>query len=447
MPPPRRVLISGAGIAGPTVAYFLAKNGAQEITILERHQNFRAQGQSVDFCGAGVTVLQKMGIFEEVKRRNTTENGSAIEDERGRVVAWFPVTGNGSPSSEYEILRGDLAELLYDTTKDLPNVRYEFSKFVTEVLSDGDNDYDDDDDGTPVKVRFNDGTQAEYDLLIAADGQYSKIRRQVFPARDTTMVDTNMYLAFFTIPKTASDNAAWRICLTLGRRGLSLRPDTHGTARAMLSKFPATPEEKKTWDAAARAGRDAQMALLRAEFGQQSQKTQGMTTGTAPLWQAERLLQGMEGADDFYFSHLEQVKMGKWSKGRVVCLGDAAYCPTPMCGIGTLLAVVGAHNLAGELSRLGDREHPRRALDAYEEGWRPFVEQSQQILPGFPGVLHPATPLSRWALRTTFWMLSKVLNLPFVPYLKTWLPQRHEETYVLPEYDFGATTTTTKYYK
>ena len=395
----RRVLISGAGIAGPTLAWFLAKTGAR-VTVVEKSESLLAQGQNVDIQGSARAVIQKMGLTEQVRRFNTTEKGTQFIDSTGKAIAKFPVNEGSSVSftSEFEILRGDLAAVLYDATKDLSNVNYLFATTITRVVANGDD---------AVKVELSDGEVRDFDLVVAADGQWSKVRKQCFPPNSIDVVDMGMYAVYWTVPRIGTDNDWWNIYLALKSRVISLRPDPHGTVRAMFSHMPGDDEKKKAWLAASRGNRNEQAALLRQEFSDAG-------------WQAERLLKSVPQAPDFYFQAVRQIRMSKWSKGSVVCVGDAAYAPTPLTGMGTSLALIGAYVLAGEISKLEANERPAKALEAFENNFRPFVEKTQKIPFFVPAIAHHDRAWKRWLFQTSAKAVAKVVALP-------WLANRFDQ--------------------
>ncbi|KAF2084675.1 FAD/NAD(P)-binding domain-containing protein [Saccharata proteae CBS 121410] len=410
----RRVLISGAGIAGPSLAWFLARTGAR-VTIIEKCQSLRAQGQNVDINGSALTVIKKMGLMPQVERWHTTEKGTQFIDPKGRPFAPLPVKkdGSASPTSEFEILRGDLAQVLYEATKDHPNIEYVFGKTISKILENSDD--------RPVNVELSDGSIQETDLLVAADGQWSNVRKQCFPKTDITVIDKGMYVAYWTVPRLPTDNDWWNVYHALGSRIVTTRPDPHGTTRAMLSKMPCNAAQKEAWQNASRGDVEMQKKLLREEFADVG-------------WEASRFLDEMDRAPDFYFQAIQQIKMKSWSSGRVVCIGDAAFAPTPLTGMGTSLAIVGSYVLAGEISKLDDNNlSPSTALKAYEKAFRPFVEETQEISSLVPGIAHPATPLKRWFLQnvllTTF---AKVAATPWI--VKRLDHNNNEEDFPLPVY-------------
>ena len=405
-----RVLISGAGIAGPSLAWFLAKTGAR-VTIVEKSPALFPYGQNVDIQGSARKVIQKMGLMDQYRRLNTTEKGTQLIDPNGRPFALFPVRegSEASPTSQFEILRGDLAALLYKATKDHPNVTYLFDTTVKKVVSNDDD---------IVKVELSNGEVQDSDLLVAADGQWSRVRKQCFPPESINVVDIGANVVYWTIPRIASDNDWWNVYQALGSRVITLRPDPHNTIRAMFTAMPSTDAQKKAWLDAAKAGRQAQEELLRKEFADAG-------------WQAPRLLDSMSQADDYYFHVVQQIKMSTWSSSRVVCLGDAGFAPTAFTGMGTSLAITGAYVLAGELSKLAPGEHPSKALQAYESKFRPFVEEAQKIPAFFPAIVHPGTAWKRWLFQTFMAGMSQIVANPW---LANKLHSNNDDDFVLPEY-------------
>ncbi|KAI0129588.1 hypothetical protein BJ170DRAFT_281209 [Xylariales sp. AK1849] len=406
-----RVLISGAGIAGPTLAWFLAKAGAR-VTIVEKSQSLLAQGQNIDINGSALTVIKKMGLMDQVRRLNTTEKGTQFISPKGVPFAPFPVKEGSvaSPTSEFEILRGDLAVILYEATKDNPNIEYLFGTTIKEVVAN-------DDDA--VKVELSNGEVQEFGLLVAADGQWSRVRKQCFAPESVTVVDKGLYAAYWTVPRLPSDNDWWNIYNALGSRTIHLRPDPHGTIRAMFTLMPCNDAQKKAWRGASKSDRKTQHELLGSEFANAG-------------WQAQRLLDSLDQTSDFYFQAVQQIKLAKWSNARVVCLGDAAYAPTPLTGMGTSLAIDGAYVLAGELSKLDDGEHPSKAVEAYETAFRPFVEEIQNLPFFVPAIAHPATAWKRWLLQTVASTVSRIFATPWL--MKRFSRDNSAEDFPLPQY-------------
>jgi 2-polyprenyl-6-methoxyphenol hydroxylase-like FAD-dependent oxidoreductase len=410
-----RILISGSGIAGPSLAFWLSKCARHQVTVLEKAPVLLPHGQNVDLQGAAVTAIRKMGLLDQVCAHNTTEKGTQFIDAAGKAFAPFPVKqgATASLSSEYEILRGDLAKILHEATRDKSNVTYLFGTTIITVISN---------EPGGVEVELNSGEVQKYDLLVAADGQWSKVRSQCFAPEDVGGKHMGMYAVYYTVPREETDNEWWNIYVALGSRIVTTRPDPHETIRAMFTIMPSTKAQAEAWKNASKSGRSAQERLLRREFDDSG-------------WQTQRLLSAMKTAPDFYFHSIQQVKMRAWSQNRVVCLGDAAYCPTPLTGMGTSLAIIGAYMLAGELNTLSD---PCKALGSYERKFRPFVEQTQEIPRAVPRIMHPATAWKRWLLHTCLRLASRVVAVPWVVnHSKD--PEANDDGFMLPEYKLADT--------
>lgn len=405
-----KVLISGVGVAGPALAFWLAKAGAH-ITVVEKASSLLSNGQNIDVTGSAIAIIKKMGLMDELRRLNTREKGTRFVDRTGRTVAANPITPGqtSSISSEFEILRGDLAKMLYEPTRNHPNVTYLFNTTIKEVLSNDDHS---------VKVALSNGDVAAYDVLVAADGQWSRIRKQNFPAEDLTVVDTNMYCVYFTMPRLPTDEDWWDVYFASGSRIVTTRPDPHGTARGMFTHMPTTPADKQAWETASapmRTGADDGDDSKEAEqLRRKMQRELIRRTFADAGWQAPRLLEAMSGAQDFYFQTIRQIRMARWSRNRIVLVGDAAYCPTPLTGAGATLAIEGAYVLAGELSRLGEGEHPARAFQEYDEVFRPWVQEQQVFWQWAANVAHPDTRLQVWLLYSVLWVLCKLVKMSWV---------------------------------
>jgi 2-polyprenyl-6-methoxyphenol hydroxylase-like FAD-dependent oxidoreductase len=348
----KKVLVSGASIAGPTLAFWLAKYGF-EVTIVERSKSLRMGGQNLDIRGAGRAIARMMGIEEEILAANTGEIGLQFVNSDNKVEAAFPSDGAGSFTSEAEILRGDLVNILYSKTKD--NVKYVFGRYITAVDEHDDN----------IQVTFSDGEKEVFDLLIAADGVRSATRQLIF-GDEPEIKFVGLYNAWYTIPKGATDTKWARWYTAPGSRVMLIRPDNHGTTRASFSFL------------------SDDLSYLKLSSKEQKKMLMEKISGAG--WEAERLMEEIEKNDDVYFDGISQVHAPRWFKGRAGMIGDAAYCPTPLTGMGTTLAIVGAYLLAGELSRHNRHED---AFVAYENRMRPFVKNVQQLPPGVPWLAHP----------------------------------------------------------
>ncbi len=217
----KKVLISGASIAGPTLAFWLNKYGF-DVTIVERSAELRLGGQNIDVRDAAIKVAEKMGIANDILDANTGELGIQFIDDKNYVRASFPASGADSFTGEMEIIRGDMVNILYNHTKN--DVQYLFGKYIIAMNETGDG----------VTVIYSDGQQAKFDLVIAADGVRSKTRELMF-GNEADLKYIGIYNVYLTIPKTQTDTNWARWYNAAGSRVIMLRPDNEGTTRASFS--------------------------------------------------------------------------------------------------------------------------------------------------------------------------------------------------------------------
>ena len=352
------ILVSGAGIAGATAAYWLREAGFA-VTVVERAPAPRPGGQTVDLRGAGRTVVERMGLLGQIRSRTLTQRGIAWVDASGRHRAEMPVDafgGRGIVSAD-EILRGDLGAILYEATP--RGVSYLFDDTITDVKQDVDG----------VLVTFEKADPRRFDLVVGADGLHSVVRRLAFGPQPNGLHPLGLLNAWFTIPADVDLDDWYLMHNAPGGRVVSIRPGRlPGEQKAALSV-----RSSESFD---RGDISSQLELLERHFADVG-------------WEAPRLLRAARSAPDFYLDSMGQVLLDRWSRGRVVLLGDAGYCPTPLTGLGTSLALVGAYILAGELAAASDdatavNEHDtiQRAFDRYETRMRPYVNQGQELPPG-----------------------------------------------------------------
>jgi 2-polyprenyl-6-methoxyphenol hydroxylase-like FAD-dependent oxidoreductase len=393
---PQKILVTGASIAGPALAYWLSRQG-MDVTVVERAPAFRDGGQTIDVRGAGREVVRRMGLEELIRANTTHEQGIAFVDRDNQTKAFIGVDafdGDG-PIAELEILRGELAKLLIQHSED--RVTYRFGDSIESI----------EDDGEQVHVRFEQGGEQVYDLVIVAEGMGSTTRNQVF-GDEVKRRPLDLYTAYFTVPRQPSDGQVMRWHNLPGGRCVCLRPDNLGTTRAFLS-FQQAPSGYE------KLSQDEQKSLLKKLFADAG-------------WETPRVLAALDDTTDLYLEAVGQVKMPHWSKGRIALLGDAAYCASPISGMGTSLGLCGAYVLAGELGRHADHH---QAFAAYEALMRPFVAQAQSV-PKFAPRL--ASPHSRLGIA----LGHAVLRMATAPGLKKLFGKilsPKADAIVLPDYD------------
>ena len=376
------VLISGAGIAGPALAYWLAESGYR-VVVVELAPVIRPGGQTVDLRGAGADVAARMGLLDEMKRRSLDQRGIAWVKSDGTRRTEMPVEafdGNGVVS-KLEILRGDLVDVLYQSSKD--TAEYRFSTRISAL--------DANDDG--VVATLSDGSQINADLVVGADGPHSAVRRLIFGPEERFIKPLGGYHAWFTAPDTVGLDGWYLMYQAAGGLNASMRP-SHNPAIAKAGL--AFRSETLTYD---RRDLDAQRQLLAQRFA-------------GAGWQSDTLLAAAQHADDFYFDAFAQVHMSSFSSGRVTLVGDAGYCASPLSGMGTSLALVGAYILAGELGPADDGSstgHVTAALGKYGTLMRPYIDKCQALPAGIDGY----APMSNSDIVITAQVMKWMQRWPF----------------------------------
>ncbi|KUH66731.1 FAD-binding monooxygenase [Mycolicibacterium novocastrense] len=345
------VLISGAGIAGPSLAFWLTRNGYR-VTVVEVAPGVRPGGQTVDLRGAGGDVVERMGLIDQMRARALEQRGAAWVRSDGSRRAEMPVTafgGNGLVS-KLEILRGDLVEVLYQATRD--SVEYRFGQRISE-LREGD---------AGMEATLTDGSVLHADLVVGADGPHSAVRRLAFGPEDQFVNPIGGYNAWFSAPDSVGLDGWYLLYQAPGGLNASMRP-SHDPAIAKAGlAFRSEPIEYDRHDL------DQQRQILVERFA-------------GAGWECDALLAAAGEADDFYFDSFAQIHMPSWSTGRVTLVGDAGYCASPLSGMGTSLALVGAYLLAGELGPASSFEADGLpdALARYESRMRPYVDTCQRL--------------------------------------------------------------------
>ncbi|TDQ00810.1 FAD-dependent monooxygenase [Labedaea rhizosphaerae] len=343
-----KVLVSGASIAGPALAHWLSRRGA-EVTVVERAEGLRPGGQAVDARGVAKEVIGRMGLDAAVRAARTDTAGAHYVDVDGNILQTFSAEDDGGDGfiADIEILRGDLSQVLYDDTRD--GVDYVFGDRIAELTQEADG----------VDVTFASGERRRFDLVVGADGLHSALRAMVFGPREQFIRHLGLVLAFYSVPNEFGLDR-WMIDYQEQETGRSagLRPIPDATRAMAMFSFPAADFEVDHRDI------EAQKRLLRAQMADLG-------------WLSPRILAHLDDTPDFYLDQVAQVVMDRWSNGRVGLIGDAAFCASPMSGAGTGLALVGAYLLAGELAA-ADWD-PAAGFAGYEARMRSFVEANQEI--------------------------------------------------------------------
>ncbi|HET9810943.1 MAG TPA: FAD-binding domain [Sphingomicrobium sp.] len=389
----KRILISGAGIAGPALAWWLLRFGF-EPTIVEIAPRFRSGGYIIDFWGKGFDLVEEMGLLPEVERAGYHVREVRFVNSDGSRAGGFSTDPffQATDGRFTSIPRGSLAKIIWESVRDRIDCRFGDEVAAIEQGGGG------------VAVEFANSPGANFDLVIGADGLHSRVRELVFGPEGQFEHFLGYRLAALTV-----DGYEPRV------------PDsymTYGVAARQASRFAM--REGKTmilfiWreqDSRLPQSEAERRALIRQRFG-------GLG------WEVPRMLESLDSADDLYLDNVSQIRMAAWSNDRVGLTGDAAWAPSFLAGEGCGLAIIGSYVLAGELARASGEP---AAFAVYEKRLRSFIGDKQKMAARFGGAFVPKTTLGiivrNWA--------SSLLNVG--PVAKLALSSGLSDDIELPDY-------------
>ncbi|WP_027927839.1 FAD-dependent oxidoreductase [Amycolatopsis benzoatilytica] len=336
-------LVCGAGVAGCASAYWLRRRG-YTVTVVERAEQLRTGGQAIDVRGVALEVIDRMGLGDKVRAARTRMRGMSVEDAEGKELfrsEEHTFSSGRLDNADVEILRDDVVELLYQATSD---VEYRFGDTVTAL------------DAETGRVEFARGEPHTYDLIVGADGAHSAVRRLAFGPEEQFRRYLGQYLAIFPMPNTLGLED-WQVWFQGEGVGGAVYP-VPGNEEVRVTLGFGEPEYREIRD-------PAEQKRLIAE------RLRGVG-GMVP-----DLVEAMADARSFFFDAMLQIRLDRWTAGRVALVGDAGYCPSVLSGQGTSLALVGAYVLA------------ESTFAEYERRMRPFVELNQAL-----ATENPAGPAS-----------------------------------------------------
>ncbi|MEV1004890.1 FAD-dependent oxidoreductase [Nonomuraea sp. NPDC050202] len=365
-----RAIIIGAGIAGLAAALRLHQSG-WETLVVERAPQRRGGGYGVTFGGIGHDGAERMGVLPELRRRAFVTRELVYRKPSGERR--FALSGETISATmgrkAFNILRGDIEAVLYEAVKEHAMIR--FGTTITAVEQDAD----------AVRVTLADGTTEHADLLIGADGLHSATRALVFGPEEAYRLDLGHRVAVYML-KQRPEGLPAETTGSISSRGRTFAMMSVGDGRT------AAFFGYRTDGGRAQASLD-ELGELYGDMG----------------WLVPQALEGLKTADSVYFDTISQMVVDRWSTGRVVLLGDAAWCVTLFAGYGSSLAVGGADRLGAALERHGD--DVLTALAEWEAELRPEAEKKQQLGRRVKGVYAPRNPLvlelTQLPLRLSSW--------------------------------------------
>ena len=343
-----KILISGAGIAGPTLAYWLAHYG-MEPTIIEEAQTLRTGGYIIDFFGTGFEIAERMGLLPEILSQGYRVEEVRVVNREGRRVAGFSAESfwRAAGGRYTSLPRGDLAASIFGRIQGMETI---FGNSITKIEQ----------SPTSVLVTFENGTSRDFDLVVGADGLHSRVRQLTFGPESQFEKYLGYKVAAFEAPNyRPRDELAYVMYTEVGQQ--VSRFTMRGDRTMFLFIFEDQSLDRDS------ENMHTQKALLRKRFGSSG-------------WECPQILNALDASDDLYFDRVSQIRMntrhGLWTKGRITLIGDAASCVSLLGGQGSALAMIAAYILAGELHR--SKGEYALAFRRYQELFGSFVLKKQQ---------------------------------------------------------------------
>ena len=392
----RTILISGAGIAGPTLAYWLCRFGFTP-TLIEHAPELRTGGYIMDFWGAGFDVAERMRLIPQLRQAGYDLRALRIVDERGRRVGGFCTGRFGRVLRQryLSILRGDLVAQIYAKLEG--RVETLFGDSIR-ALSENE---------AGIEVEFDDATPRRFDLVVGADGLHSQVRGLIFGPE----AQHEIYLGYCAASFAAEgyphrDADVYVAYCEPGKQvaRFALRDD-----RTVFFLVFAV---------------DAKPAVDRHNSARRREILDRLLGGAG--WECQQISRSLDRSSDLYFDAVSQIRLDGWHRGRVALIGDAAFCPSLLAGQGSSLAMASAYVLAGELRRAGGNF--RAAYPAYQALMKPFIDRKQRQAVGFARQFAPRTRLGLAARNA----LSRLLGVPLIGDLM--VKQMFADRIDLPEY-------------
>lgn len=391
----KNILISGAGIAGTTLAFWLKKFGFNP-TIIEIAPKLREGGYAIDFMGAGYDVAEKMGIIPLLEKAdiNVSKVGFVDTNNNEKGSMNYAKIKKLMNNRAFTLLRSDLTKVIYENLNN--EVEIIFGDTIEKVEQTKEN----------IIVTFRSGKSRSFDLLVGADGLHSVVRNLTFGSEEQFEKYYGYYTSSFTLENYSPKNRAFLMCNVPGKQAAVYAYSDKKTATFFVFASP----DKLKYD---HHDVNKQKQILKDEF---------MNMG----WRCPEILSRIDSSPDFYFDSISQIKMDNWSKGRVTLVGDACDCPSLLSGKGSTLAMTGAYILAGELKQANGNYEI--AFKNYEDLFKPFISKKQKSAQGFAKSFIPKSNFGIWVRNQAL----KLMSLSFIS--KLYLNQFMDKELTMKEY-------------
>jgi 2-polyprenyl-6-methoxyphenol hydroxylase-like FAD-dependent oxidoreductase len=392
----KTILISGAGIAGPTLAYWLSRHGFTP-TVIEWAPVLRTGGYIMDFWGVGFDVAERMHLIPRLKHAGYDAREVRIVDDSGRRIGGFCTNRLRRALCDrfFSIPRGDLSKNIYETVE--AQVETVFGDSVRTLQE----------DQSGVAVEFDHSPPRRFDLVIGADGLHSAVRKLVFGPESSFATYLGYCAASFPVDGYPHRNDS--VYVAHSRPGKQVARFALRDGRTVFFVIFAAPDIP----AVAHHDTDAQKALLCQILGDMG-------------WECPEILKALDCVDELYFDSVTQVRLSQWHRGRIALVGDAAFCPSLLAGEGSSLAMAGAYLLAGELRDAG--EDFRAAYSAYQRRFKRFIERKQRLAARFSRQFAPRTRLGLLVRNVA----SQLLDVPLVGDMMA--KRMFADRFVMPDY-------------
>ena len=400
-----KVAINGAGIAGTALAYWLSNMG-HEVQVFERAPALRTGGYVLNLWGVGYDAVERMGLLPSLLELQYQTDELRMVDSKGRTRGGYPsrVLQRLANQRIATLARGDIAAAIHGLLDG--RVETVFGDSITTIEG----------DGVRARIGFEHGTPREVDLVIGADGLHSKVRRTAFGPQELYEHPMGCHVASFEVAGYRPRDEDLYVAHTAPGRYIArfpIRDDR--TLFFMLARNEYLPKSLPVSE----SGRKAALKDAYSGMG----------------WECPAILSALDDVDGVYFDSISQIRMEKWTQGRVALIGDAAACPSLIAGEGAGLALAEAYVLAGELHRHG--ADIDSALKQYEKRIKPYTERKQKYAEGLVPSFVPKTAMGVRARD----FATLLMRLPVLP--RVLMGKYFRDALELPEYGMGRHVTHT----